>query len=102
MIVPQSSRSVVLASGAWRWVWQRRFDSPLVVLSIALGLGLYWVAVQEGWLAVGWRPALATTLIYLTGLAAAMGALTGGVELLRRLMERGLSREPKADHTCHN
>jgi hypothetical protein len=46
---------------------------PLVVLSCALGLGLYWAATQAGWLAVGWRPALATTLLYLAGVAAVSG-----------------------------
>jgi hypothetical protein len=63
------------------------------VLSGALGLGLYWAATQAGWLAVGWRPALATTLLYLTGVTATLGGLAGATTGMEALARRGLGRD---------
>jgi hypothetical protein len=76
------------ADGARRWVRRVRSTSPLVVLSLACGLGLYWVATQIGWLAAGWGPAMATTILYLAGLAAIMGAMTGAGALGQRLLDQ--------------
>ena len=66
-------------------LWGRRGWSalPLTVFSCALGFGLYWVATQEGWLAAGWGPAVATVLLYLAGVLAVVQGLSwviGGVE----------------------
>jgi hypothetical protein len=74
------------AGEAWRWVRPRRADVVLVVLSLVIGLGLYWAATQAGVLAVGWRPALATTAIYLAAVAAVSGALAGSAALAQRLL----------------
>jgi hypothetical protein len=63
------------------------------VLSGALGLGLYGAAAQAGWLAVGWRPALATTLLYLAGVTATLGVLAGVTTGLEALARRGLGRD---------
>jgi hypothetical protein len=66
-------------------IWGQRGWSalPLTVFSCVLGFGLYWVATQEGWLAAGWGPAVATVLLYLAGVLAVVQGLSwviGGVE----------------------
>jgi hypothetical protein len=88
---PHGGRSA--ARGLRRWVRRGRSWLPLVVLSCVLGLGLYWAAAQAGWLAVGWRPALATTLLYLAAVAAVVGALTRMIDGMEALAQRGLDRE---------
>ena len=81
------------ARGLRRWGRRGRSWLPLVVLSCVLGLGLYWAAAQAGWLAVGWRPALATTLLYLAGVLAIGGALTSVIGGVEALALRHLDRE---------
>jgi hypothetical protein len=54
-----------------------------VVVACAQGVGLYWVAAQAGWLAAGWGPALATTLLYLAAVVVVergLSWLIGGLE----------------------
>jgi hypothetical protein len=79
--------------GLRRWGRRGRSWLPLVVLSGVLGLVLYWAAAQEGWLAVGWRPALATTLLYLAGVTATLGMLAGVTTGMEALARRGLGRD---------
>jgi hypothetical protein len=79
--------------GLRRWGRRGRSWLPLVVLSGALGLGLYGAAAQAGWLAVGWRPALATTLLYLAGVTATLGGLAGVTTGMEALARRGLGRD---------
>jgi hypothetical protein len=73
------------------WQWGRSW-LPLLVLSCVLGLGLYWVATQAGWLGVGWRPAVATTFVYLAGVAVVVWALSGLTGGFEALAQRGSDR----------
>jgi hypothetical protein len=75
-----------------RWWQAGRSWLPLLVLSSALGLGLYWVATQAGWLAVGWQPAVATTLAYLAGVALVVWALSRLTGSFEALAQRGANR----------
>jgi hypothetical protein len=79
--------------GLRRWGRRGRSWLPLVVLSGALGLVLYGAAAQAGWLAVGWWPALVTTLLYLAGVMATLGVLAGVTTGMEALARRGLGRD---------
>src|SRR5687768_7908551 len=91
--------AAVAAGGAWRWARQRRAALPLAGPGLAVGLGLYWAATQAGVLAVGWRPALATTALYLAAVAALAGGLTGSAVLGQRLVDRLLPAPGRAAPT---
>ena len=79
-----------------RWWQSGRSWLPLLVLSSALGLGLYWVATQAGWLGVGWQPAVATTFAYLAGVAVVVWALSRLTGSFEALAQRGADRTDRS------